>query len=47
MGAESRAISGQFSVDRMVERTLAFYEEVVTGVLARTDNSLSKVAASG
>jgi glycosyltransferase involved in cell wall biosynthesis len=47
MGEASRAISRQFSADRMVERTLAFYEEIVTGVFAGTSHSLSKVAVSG
>ncbi|HSR09169.1 MAG TPA: glycosyltransferase [Bryobacteraceae bacterium] len=47
MGEASRAMSGHFSADRMVEHTLAFYEEIVTGVFAGTNNSLSKAAASG
>jgi len=47
MGKASFAISREFSADRMVERTLAFYEEIVTGVFASRTTALSKMAASG
>jgi glycosyltransferase involved in cell wall biosynthesis len=47
MGEASRAISRQFSADRMVERTVALYEEIVTGVFAGSSGSLSRLAASG
>jgi glycosyltransferase involved in cell wall biosynthesis len=47
MGEASRAISRNFSIDQMVERTLAFYEEIVTGVFAGEAPVLSKAAASG
>ena len=47
MGEASRAISCHFSADRMVERTLAVYEEIAMGVFADGNRSLSKVAASG
>jgi glycosyltransferase involved in cell wall biosynthesis len=47
MGEASRAISRNFSIDQMVERTLAFYEEIVTGVFAGEAPALSKAAASG
>jgi len=46
MGEASRAISRQFSADRMVERTLVLYQEIVTGVFAGTSHSLSKATAS-
>ena len=47
MGQASRALSRHFSADRMVEQTLAFYQEIVADVFAGRTASLSKLAASG
>ena len=47
MGEASRAVSLNFSADRMVEQTLAFYQEIVADIFAGRAASLSKLAASG
>jgi len=47
MGEESRALSLHFSADRMVEQTLAFYQEIVSGVFASSTASNLTMAASG
>jgi glycosyltransferase involved in cell wall biosynthesis len=47
MGEASRTISLQFSADRMVERTLAFYQEIAPEVVAEKTPAAWKVAASG
>ena len=47
MGQASRTFSRHFSVDRMVEQTLIFYQEIVADVFAGRTASLSKLAASG
>jgi glycosyltransferase involved in cell wall biosynthesis len=47
MGEASRAVSLHFSADRMVEQTLAFYRDIVSGVFAGSAASSLKMAASG
>ena len=47
MGEASRDISLHFSSDRMVEQTLAFYQDIVSGVFAGRAASNLKMAASG
>ncbi len=47
MGQASRALSRHFSVDRTVEQTLVFYQEIVADVFAGRTASLPKLAASG
>jgi glycosyltransferase involved in cell wall biosynthesis len=47
MGEASRAISLHFSADRMVDQTLAFYQDIVSGVFAGRAASNLKMAASG
>ena len=47
MGEASRALSLHFSADRMVEQTLAFYQEIVSGVCADSTSANLKMAASG
>jgi glycosyltransferase involved in cell wall biosynthesis len=46
MGHASRVIAQDFSVDRMVERTLALYEQVVAGSFARRTAAELSAAAS-
>jgi glycosyltransferase involved in cell wall biosynthesis len=45
MGRASRVIARDFSVDRMVERTLAFYDQVVSGVWSGSAAQDYKIAA--
>jgi glycosyltransferase involved in cell wall biosynthesis len=45
MGRASRVIAQDFSVDRMVERTLAFYDQVVSGVWSGRAAQDYKIAA--
>jgi glycosyltransferase involved in cell wall biosynthesis len=45
MGRASRVIAQDFSVDRMVERTLAFYDQVVSGAWSGSASQDYKVAA--
>ena len=47
MGQASRSLSRHFSMDRTVEQTLAFYQEIVGDVFAGRTAPLSKLAASG
>jgi glycosyltransferase involved in cell wall biosynthesis len=46
MGRASRVLAQDFSIDRMVDRTIALYEQVITGVRAsRTPAELSAAAS--
>jgi glycosyltransferase involved in cell wall biosynthesis len=46
MGQASRVIAQDFSIDRMVDRTIALYEQVIAGVCAsRTPSELSAAAS--
>jgi glycosyltransferase involved in cell wall biosynthesis len=46
MGRASRVIVQDFSIDRMVDRTVALYEQVITGACAsRTPSELSAAAS--
>jgi glycosyltransferase involved in cell wall biosynthesis len=47
MGEASRAVSLHFSSDRMVEQTVAFYQDIASGVFASRAASSLKMAASG
>ena len=45
MGEASRAIVQDFSIDRMVDRTVAFYEEILSGSVAKNGASDLRVSS--
>jgi glycosyltransferase involved in cell wall biosynthesis len=47
MGRASRAVSKNFSLDRMVDQTVALYDQIVAGVWKGSASADWKVAASG